>query len=528
MNFFRPFSYAVPNLFVKILTLSPTAIDFALLASPSSFILLTFLFTENGKTEAILRALNKLEEELANEAPRKGCLKRKKKPQKAEIDADNIVSAERTKTIAWHLTDSEKTSPESPARKMVKRKVRRIKEDGKASNAKSIAVGDKVKILTKRFGTAYEKGRKKFTKGIMKGILGKVYEVLWDGDAETMKSHITHLDKLIKEASPAMPVTTLMLQERIKEIEMEVRMEDVRRQIEGWFKTSTFLACILPILEVHAQLHGIAKEKPRNWPRDFLQAMMKEDWREWVSAVKKEIESWHLFDAALEVRYEGMEKGATSIPLGELFTRKRCGKYKFRQIAMGNMLKKGRHYGKTFSSTISGDELRWFFSLAVTCGKEIKGWDATTSYLQSEQRIPIYAYLPSHHGFAELSFETLGTLRLHLMEVQGINELAMQMKRDRRDRPKTVLKLNKSVYGIPDAGQAFSMFIQGLHKQKCGLTQSEMDPCIFFRMDKDEETNAMKEYLVAIIWVDDCRNFGTAGLVKEYEKMLLSNCKCTL
>jgi hypothetical protein len=27
----------------------------------------------------------------------------------------------------------------------------------------------------------YEKGRKKFTKGIVQGIIGKVYEVLWDG-----------------------------------------------------------------------------------------------------------------------------------------------------------------------------------------------------------------------------------------------------------------------------------------------------------------------------------------------------------
>jgi hypothetical protein len=192
---------------------------------------------------------------------------------------------------------------------------------------------------------------------------------------------------------------------------------------------------------------------------------MKEDWREWVSAIKKEIESWHLFDAAKVVAFDDMERGATIIPLGELFSRKRCGKYKFRQIAMGKMLKKGRDYGETFSSTISGDGLRWFFSLAVTCGKVVKGWDATTGYLQSEQRVPIYAYLPSHHGFAELSFEALGTLRLHLITVQkeegiqGIRELSKQMKRDRRDRPKTVLKLNKSVYGIPDAGQAFSMFI---------------------------------------------------------------------
>ena len=69
--------------------------------------------------------------------------------------------------------------------------------------------------------------------------------------------------------------------------------------------------------------------------------------------------------------------------------------------------------------------------------------------------------------------------------MQGIRDLSKQMKRDRRDRPKTVLKLNKSVYGVPDAGQAFSMFLQGLHKQKCGLSQSEMDPCIFFRITKE-------------------------------------------
>ncbi len=250
--------------------------------------------------------------------------------------------------------------------------------------------------------------------------------------------------------------------------------------------------------------------------------------------MKKEIESWHLFDAAKVVAFDDMMKGATIIPLGERFPRKRCGKYKFRQIAMGNMLKKGRDYGETFSSTISGDGLRWFFSLAVTYGKEVKGWDSTTSYLQSKQRVPIYAYLPSHHGFAELSFEALGTLRLHLMTVlkeqgmQGVKELSKQMKRDRRDRPKTVLKLNKSVYVIPDAGQAFSMFIQGLHKQKCGLLQSEMDPCIFHKINKDEKSDLVKDYLVVITWVDDCRYFGTTALVKEYEKVLMENCKCTL
>jgi hypothetical protein len=63
---------------------------------------------------------------------------------------------------------------------MIKRKVRRIREDGEQSSTKIISM----KILTKRFGAAYEKGRNKFTGGIVKGIIGKVYEVLW---TETQK-----------------------------------------------------------------------------------------------------------------------------------------------------------------------------------------------------------------------------------------------------------------------------------------------------------------------------------------------------
>ncbi len=50
---------------------------------------------------------------------------------------------------------------------------------------------------------------------------------------------------------------------------------------------------------------------------------MRKDWREWVLAVQKENESWHTFDAAEKVLYVVMEKGASCIPLGELYTIKR-------------------------------------------------------------------------------------------------------------------------------------------------------------------------------------------------------------
>jgi hypothetical protein len=126
--------------------------------------------------------------------------------------------------------DSEKAVPvpESPEKKMVKRKLRRTKE---VDEPKAIIVGDKVKILTKtkRFGSVYEKGRKNFTKGVVKNITGKVYEVLWDGDSETMKSHITHLNKLVREANPAKHMVAALVNESIVRIELEAGSKVGRR-----------------------------------------------------------------------------------------------------------------------------------------------------------------------------------------------------------------------------------------------------------------------------------------------------------
>ncbi len=112
--------------------------------------------------------------------------------------------------------------------------------------------------------------------------------------------------------------------------------------------------------------------------------------------------------------------------------------------------------------------------------------------------------------------------------IEGIKWMARKLKKERRDRSKSILKLKKSIYGIPDAGQAFSMFIQGLHTKGCGLTQSEMDPCIFYKIVTNAETKKVAGYLIVMTWVDDCRYFGTPDLVKEYERTISENCKCTM
>ena len=290
---------------------------------------------------------------------------------------------------------------------------------------------------------------------------------------------------------------------------------------------------ILPILSVGGALSQSQDNSMGSWPKDFYEALLRDDWRDWVQAVKNENDSWSMFEASSEIPYEEMERGASIIPLGELFSIKRSGKHKFRQYALGNLLKEGKDFGETFSSTVSGDGLRWFCSLACSCRKEIRGWDATTGYLQTQQRVSVYAYLPSHSGYSDLSFEALAPFRmqLKLMEKEGgvksVKDFARRMKKERRERPKTILKLNKSVYGIPDAGQSFSMFMQALHIKHCGMLQSEMDPCVFYKIIEDNE-GKVESYLIVITWVDDCRFFGTEDLVKTYEETIAKNCKCTL
>ena len=53
-----------------------------------------------------------------------------------------------------------------------------------------------------------------------------------------------------------------------------------------------------------------------------------------------------------------------------------------------------------------------------------------------------------------------------------------------------------------------------------------MDPSIYFKIEETE--SVVKDYLIAITWVDDVRYFGTEKFVKQYEDDVVKNCKCTM
>ena len=457
---------------------------------------------ETTLTESILNALKGL--------PSRGPLSQLKKSSKDEsgnVDSKNIALGKRRRK----LTKKSK-SKLSPSKTKITMKVA----------VPALKVNDRVKIKTCKFGVVYANGKPEFTYGSIVSIdKGKIADVKWDladGESIAMSPHIKHLQRI----SPVLRILKRILKEKRGN-------KWPLKNIEAMF----------PILEVGSQLTESDPNANGNWPKDFIEALIRPDWRSWVEAVKSENESWDVFEATVEIPYNEVAKGASVIPLGELFTIKRSGKYKFRQIALGNLLKEGKDYGETFASTVSGDGLRWFCSLGASCGKEIRGWDATTGYLQTEQRVPVYAYLPSHHGYSNLEYEDLAKFRMQLLDVlkvdgiKGIKDFSRRLRQERRVRPSTVLELKRSVYGIPDAGQSFSMYMQSLHLKHCGMVQSDLDPCMYYKIlqkEKDHLGNGgeVSDFLIVITWVDDCRYFGTDKLVKEYETTISKHCKCTM
>ena len=300
----------------------------------------------------------------------------------------------------------------------------------------------------------------------------------------------------------------------------EVPEKDIR--LERKKLTSANILSILLIEGSEAKFEASDK---KNWPKDFFEALVKSDWREWIAAVKKEIDSWNEFNAYTEIDIGEKTQGASIVPLGELYTRKRDLSYKFRQYLMGNLLKHGRDFYETFSSTVSWDGIRWCASVACATNKQIYGLDAVTGFLQASEKFDLYAFIPSHGNYSNLSYEDLAILREQLLELvnregeQGLKKFAQAHKKESRCNPKTCYRLNSSIYGSPSANYEWEALFQGAHRKDCGFTISEVEPALFIKIDVDESGN-VAGWLIAKIWTDDVRYFGTEMMRKQYEEVI--------
>lgn len=265
------------------------------------------------------------------------------------------------------------------------------------------------------------------------------------------------------------------------------------------------------------------------WPKDFFHLLVKSDWRKWVEAVKKEIDGWDDNDTISIINIEDVPHNAKVVPLGELYSIKRDGRYKYRQYLMGNLLRDGKDFGETWSTTVSGPGVCVFFSLATTCNKPVWGWDAVCGYLQSNEQYNVYAFFPSHQEYSSMSYEELAEFRKQLLKLgeEGLKHFAKERKRESRTNPRKVLKMNRSVYGSPGAGHEFEMLVHSVQTKTAGMTQTQPEPSMYVKIRVDEKDDVIG-YVVCACWTDDVRCFGTDEDVKVYLKAVQSRLKITI
>ena len=129
---------------------------------------------------------------------------------------------------------------------------------------------------------------------------------------------------------------------------------------------------VFAVIEAGEEVH--VRDLTAKMPKNFFEALMRDDWRQWIEAFRKEKQGFILNDVFEEV--DGKEYPSDPIvPIVEVNTIKRDGTYKNRDAACGSkrFLAAGIDYNETFQPTGAAVTVRLFFSLiSMVCWKETK------------------------------------------------------------------------------------------------------------------------------------------------------------
>lgn len=134
-------------------------------------------------------------------------------------------------------------------------------------------------------------------------------------------------------------------------------------------------------------------------------------------------------------------------------------RHKARLVAKGCAQKFGIDYTETFSPVVRYNSIRYLLAFAVQHDLHIHQMDAVTAFLQGDLEEDIYMEQPEEY----------------------------------QDGTDKVCKLNRSIYGLKQAGRQWNLKLDNALK-KFGLHKSQMDPCIYFSSDKG---------ILIAIYVDD-------------------------
>ena len=419
--------------------------------------------------------------------------------------------------------------------------------------------GTRVKIKTTRFDGevpgSFSRGKPEYTFGSIRGSsTGGKRKVLWDGDSKQELSHWTHLDYAAIEHDPGYKnvIPTLLMNLRKAIAEPTKRF--------GYYLAMGVAVGLPEYAEPYRTLHNIEvaatqwvlqvktkKQLPPEWPRSFLECLLKPDWREWLAAVLKEHKSWVDQDVAEDHPRRDRKFGEALIRIGELYSIKRCGMKKFRPYMLGNLLTPERDFFDTFSSTVTADSIKVFFSMATELGKLVFGGDVKCAYLTGTQQTTIWSHKPSYWDFINMTIEELMEVRKLVVDAhsKGGKSAVRRMSKNMISNDR-ILLIKRPVYGIPDAGAEFQQTLIHNMVHKLKFKRSVIDGCVYYKTNGVLETTVgpfksgltkhvhqgtvdglpqdrkrsvwVTEYIVILSWTDDMPYFGTSQMVEWYER----------
>lgn len=156
-------------------------------------------------------------------------------------------------------------------------------------------------------------------------------------------------------------------------------------------------------------------------------------------------------------------------------------KYKARLVIKGCSQKKGIDYNEVFSPVVRYSSLRYLFAMAAKYDLDIILMDAVSAFLQGDIEEEIYMTQPPFY-----------------------------------EKDEGVCLLRKSLYGLKQASRQWNKKLSATLKSM-DLTQSKLDPCIYFKIVDD------KNILFVAIYVDDLLIFTNNLESKKNIKEELNN-----
>ncbi len=188
---------------------------------------------------------------------------------------------------------------------------------------------------------------------------------------------------------------------------------------------------------------------------NYNQALKQADFCEFIQAMMNEVNDHESRGHWTLVKRCNLPQGAKTIMSVWSFKHKRypdgtLNKHKSHLCAHGGMQTWGHNYWETYAPVIHWASVRLILAIAKIHGLSLKSIDFVLAFPQADLKIPVFMELPI--GFEATDGENCKTY---------------------------VLKLNKSLYGLKQAG--YNWFVK-LSNGLCdhGFVQSSIDPCVFF------------------------------------------------